>query len=558
MGHDWHKFYPPGVAHDINLDQYSSIAATLEKACEKYADRIALSCLGADLTYRQLDRLASDFASFLQHEVGLKKGDRLAIMLPNIMQFPIAFLAAQKLGVICVNTNPLYTPREMRHQFKDSGAKAIVIIDLFLNNLEQILKDTDIATVITTSVGDQLPAWKGFLVKSVMKLKGLVPAHGLEVTSFKEALRRGGSKKYVKPQIAHDDIALLQYTGGTTGVSKGAMLLQRNVLANMLQIQNCAQGQILDASEVVLTALPLYHIFALTINFLTFLAMGERMVLVPKPIPIENVVKVFNKYPITVMTGVNTLFNALANDPKFAANPPKTLKLALAGGMALQSEVNKRWQKLTGQSIIEGFGLTESSPVTHVNPLSADVRIGSIGLPLASTVAKVVDESGKEVPIGEPGELIVKGPQVMAGYWQRPEETAKTVKDGWLWTGDIAKRDKDGYFYIVDRKKDMILVSGFNVYPNEVEGVLASHPKVLEAAVVGVPDAASGEAVKAFVVPRDKTLTVDELREFCSEQLTGYKRPRHFEFRDSLPKTNVGKILRRELRDEKTVTQTSA
>jgi long-chain acyl-CoA synthetase len=505
-----------------------------------------------------LDRLASDFASFLQHEVGLKKGDRLAIMLPNIMQFPIAFLAAQKLGVICVNTNPLYTPREMRHQFKDSGAKAIVIIDLFLNNLEQILKDTDIATVITTSVGDQLPAWKGFLVKSVMKLKGLVPAHGLEVTSFKEALRRGGSKKYVKPQIAHDDIALLQYTGGTTGVSKGAMLLQRNVLANMLQIQNCAQGQILDASEVVLTALPLYHIFALTINFLTFLAMGERMVLVPKPIPIENVVKVFNKYPITVMTGVNTLFNALANDPKFAANPPKTLKLALAGGMALQSEVNKRWQKLTGQSIIEGFGLTESSPVTHVNPLSADVRIGSIGLPLASTVAKVVDESGKEVPIGEPGELIVKGPQVMAGYWQRPEETAKTVKDGWLWTGDIAKRDKDGYFYIVDRKKDMILVSGFNVYPNEVEGVLASHPKVLEAAVVGVPDAASGEAVKAFVVPRDKTLTVDELREFCSEQLTGYKRPRHFEFRDSLPKTNVGKILRRELRDEKTVTQTSA
>jgi long-chain acyl-CoA synthetase len=378
------------------------------------------------------------------------------------------------------------------------------------------------------------------------------------VIPFKEALRRGGSKKYVKPQITHDDVALLQYTGGTTGLSKGAMLLQRNVLANMLQIQNCAQGQILDASEVVLTALPLYHIFALTINFLTFLAMGERMVLVPKPIPIENVVKIFNKYPITVMTGVNTLFNALANDPKFAANPPKTLKLALAGGMALQSEVNKRWQKLTGQSIIEGFGLTESSPVTHVNPLSADVRIGSIGLPVASTLAKVVDESGKELPIGEPGELIVKGPQVMAGYWQRPEETAKTIKDGWLWTGDIAKRDKDGYFYIVDRKKDMILVSGFNVFPNEVEDVLASHPKVLEAAVVGVPDAASGEAVKAFVVARDKSLTVDELREFCSKQLTGYKRPRHFEFRDSLPKTNVGKILRRELRDEQKVTQTSA
>ena len=549
MGHDWHKFYPAGVAHEINLNQYQSIAHALEKSCEKYADRIALTCLGADLSYRQFNRLASDFASYLEHEVGLKKGDRLAIMLPNIMQFPIAFLAAQKLGVICVNTNPLYTPREMRHQFKDSGVKAIVIIDLFLNNLEEIIKDTDIKTVIATSVGDQLPAWKGMLVKTVMKLKGLIPSHGLKVVGFKDALSEGARKNYTKPDINHDDIAILQYTGGTTGVSKGAMLLQRNVLANMIQIQNCAQGQIVDASEVVLTALPLYHIFALSINFLTFLAMGQRMILVPKPIPIENTVKMFSKYPITVMTGVNTLFNALANDPKFIANPPKTLKIALAGGMALQVEVNKRWERLTGQSIVEGFGLTEASPVTHVNPLSADARVGSIGVPLASTLAKIVDDSGKEVPIGHTGELIVKGPQVMAGYWQRPDETAKSIKDGWLWTGDIARRDADGFFYIVDRKKDMILVSGFNVFPNEVEEVLVSHPKVLEAAVVGVPDPSSGEAVKAFVVARDNSLTVEELQAHCVSQLTGYKRPRYIEFRDSLPKTNVGKILRRELRD---------
>lgn len=557
MGYDWHKFYPAGVAQEIHPDQYPSIAAALEKACKKFGDKIALSCLGADLSYRQLDRMASDFASFLEHEVGLKKGDRFAIMLPNIMQFPIAFFAAQKLGLICVNTNPLYTPREMRHQFIDSGAKAIIIVDMFLNNLEQILPETDIETVISTSIGDQLPVIKGALVKTVMKLKGLIPAHGLKTISFKEALRRGASKAYSKPQINQDDIAILQYTGGTTGVSKGAMLLQRNVIANMLQIQNCAKGQVLEAAETVLTALPLYHIFALSVNFLTFLAMGQRMILVPKPIPISNVVAIFRKYQITVMTGVNTLYNALANDPKFAANPPQSLKIALAGGMALQAEVNKRWQRLTGQPIIEGFGLTESSPVTHVNPLSTDVRIGSIGVPVASTEAKIVDEQGQEVPIGESGELIVKGPQVMAGYWQRPDETAKTIKNGWLWTGDIAKRDKDGFFYIVDRKKDMILVSGFNVFPNEVEGVLVSHPKVLEAAVVGIPDPKSGEAVKAYIVARDKSLTAEELKAFCATQLTGYKRPHSFEFRDTLPKTNVGKILRRELRDSEKLKKTA-
>ncbi|TWW10353.1 long-chain-fatty-acid--CoA ligase [Planctomyces bekefii] len=550
MGHDWHKFYPSNVLNEIDISGWDHIAAAMERACEKFADKIALSCAGTDMNYRQLDRLASHFAAFLQQDLGLKKGDRFAIMLPNIMQFPIAFMAAQKIGLICVNTNPLYTPREMRHQFKDSGAKAIIIVDMFAHNLEQILRETDITSVIVTSIGDQFPLWKGALVGTVMRLKGLIPGFKLEYTSFKEALQIGAKKQYTPVQLDHQDLAILQYTGGTTGVSKGAMLLQSNILSNMAQIQNCARGQIVEGQEVVLTALPLYHVFALAVNFLAFLAMGQRMVLVPKPIPIENLVKVFKKHPITVMTGVNTLFNALINNSDFQSSPPKSLKIALGGAMAVQESVNAAWQKLTGQRIVEGFGLTEASPVTHVNPLNEDMRPGSIGLPVASTEAKVVDENGKEVPHGESGELIIRGPQVMAGYWQKPDETAKTLKNGWLWTGDMARRDQDGFFYIVDRKKDMILVSGFNVFPNEVEEVLASHPKVLEAAVVGVADPNSSEAVKAFVVPKDKSLTIDELRDHCASQLTNYKRPKHFEFRSELPKTNVGKILRRQLRDE--------
>ena len=551
MTHEWFKHYSPVASREIDLRGWPSIAAVLTEACERTPDRTALTCLGTDLSFRELERLASAFAAFLQHDLGLKKGDRLAIMLPNIMQFPIAFFAAQKLGVVCVNTNPLYTPREMRHQFKDSGAKAIVIIDLFTNHLEEILGETAIEHVVVTSVADQLPLFKGLLVRGVLNAKGMIPRHSLKVTPFKTALRLGSSKSFTAPEIRHDDLALLQYTGGTTGVSKGAMLLQRNILANMAQIQNCARGYVQDGQETVLTALPLYHIFALTVNFLAFLAMGQRMVLVPRPIPVENVIKIFAKYPISVMTGVNTLFNALANHPRFKAAPPRHLKIALGGGMAVQEVVNRKWQALTGQPIVEGFGLTESSPVTHVNPLDSTLRIGSIGVPVASTEAKIVDDSGQDVPVGGTGELVVRGPQIMAGYWQRPEETAKVLRDGWLLTGDIGRRDQDGFFYIVDRKKDMILVSGFNVFPNEVEEVLASHPKVLEAAVIGVPDGSSGEAVKAYVVPKDTSLTVEELRAHCAQQLTGYKRPRHFEFRTALPKSNVGKILRRELREEK-------
>ena len=550
MQHDWFNFYPSNVPHDINLENWKSVGEVIEKACAKFGSKTALTCMGANLSYRDLDRYASMFAGYLQKVAGISKGDRVAIMLPNIMQFPIAFLAVQKIGAVCVCTNPLYTPREMRHQFRDSGAKAIVMIDLFMNNLEEIIAETDIKTVVVTSVADQLPLLKGLLVKAVLKAKGVIPKHGLKAIPFKEALSQGANGTYTPVSTAHNDLAILQYTGGTTGVSKGAMLLQKNILANMAQIQAVAKGRVLEGEETVLTALPLYHIFALTVNFLSFLAMGERMILVPRPIPIENVIKIFKKYPISVMTGVNTLFNAMVNHKGFRKSPPKHLKFALGGGMAVQEAVNTQWRELTGQPIIEGFGLTEASPVTHVNPIGGGDRVGSIGIPVPSTFAKVVDESGREVAVGEVGELIVKGPQVMAGYWQRSDETAKILKDGWLWTGDIGRRDMDGFFYIVDRKKDMILVSGFNVYPNEVEGVIATHPKVLEVAVVGVQDATSGEAVKAFVVLKDKTLTEKELKEFCAKQLTNYKRPRFIEFRDELPKTNVGKILRRELRDQ--------
>jgi long-chain acyl-CoA synthetase len=549
MTRPWQKFYPEGVKSEIDISGWKNIASVIESACEKFGDKTALTCLGADLSYRELNTYAENFAAYLQNKVGLKKGDRLAIMLPNVIQFPIAFLAAQKIGVVCVNTNPLYTPREMKHQFNDSGAKAIVIIDLFMNNLEKILAETSIKNVIVTSIGDQLPAWKGFLIGTIMKLKGQIPAHGVSAVPFKTALKEGAGLKYERPEIKKDDIAVLQYTGGTTGVSKGAMLLQNNILANMAQIQNTARYMVEEGEETVLTALPLYHIFALTVNFLSFLAIGQRMILVPKPVPIENTIKIFRKYNITVMTGVNTLFNALANHEDFKNNPPKTLKFALGGGMAVQESVQKKWRAITGKSILEGFGLTEASPVTHVNPADSLIRTNSIGIPVASTLSKVVDESGNEVPVGETGELIIQGPQVMAGYWQRQDETDKCIKNGWLWTGDMARMDSDGYFYIVDRKKDMILVSGFNVFPNEVEDVLASHPKVLEAAVVGIPDEESGEVVKAFVVAKDPSLTIEELKKHCHDQLTGYKRPRQFEFRKELPKTNVGKILRRELRD---------
>lgn len=550
MAFDWLKHYPESIAPEIEIPGDMHIAKQLEETCRHYEDKIALTCMGADLNYRQYDRMATDFAAYLQSHGALEKGDRLAIMLPNIFQFPIAFFGAMKIGVICVNTNPLYTAREMRHQFKDSGAKAIIILDLFLDKLEEIIEDTDIRHVLVTSIGDQLAPWKGFLINSVLKIKGMIPRHSLTVTDFKEALTLGSQSKLNLPEISQDDIAVLQYTGGTTGVSKGAMLTQGNILANLYQLGAWAKPYITKGDEVILTALPLYHIFALSVNFLSLLITGGRMILLPKPVPIKNTVKAFKQYRITVMTGVNTLFNGLNHCQDFQKLAPKDLKIALAGGMALQSAVAKEFENITGTTVIEGFGLTEASPVTHCNPLQGVPPVGSIGLPLPSTEAKILDEQGNEVPVGEVGELCVKGPQVMKGYWQRPDETAKTIKDAWLWTGDMAKRNEEGYFFIVDRKKDMIIVSGFNVYPNEVEDVIASHPDVLEVAVIGTPCAASGEQVKAFVVAKDKSLTEADLMKFCKKNLTAYKRPKSIVFKDELPKTNVGKILRRKLRDD--------
>ncbi len=549
-GHDWTQYYGNDAPTKIDFSAANNIASAIETACLRFANNPALTAMDATLTYRQFDRLATRFAAFLQQEIGLKKGDRMAIMMPNVLQFPIAFFAAQKIGVICVNTNPLYTPREMLHQFSNSGVTAIVIMDLFLDKLEEIVQNTPIKHIISTSIADQLPAWKGFSLRAVMHFKKLIPKHSLKIHSFRRALSSSDGSSLVRPDVTLQDIAVLQYTGGTTGVSKGAMLTHGNILANMQQLRHASWGYIDEGTEVVLTALPLYHIFALTVNLLSFLVLGEHMILVPKPIPISNTVKIFKKYRITVMTGVNTLYNTITHDNEFKKLGVRTIKFALAGGMALQETVSQAWQLITGNRIVEGFGLTESSPVTHVNPLGQIPRAGSIGVPVLGTDAMIVNEKGEPVAPGESGELIVKGPQIMAGYWQRPEETAATVRDGWLWTGDIAKMDDDGYFFIVDRKKDMILVSGFNVYPNEIEGVIASHPKVLEAAVIGLPDTTSGESVYAYVVPKDSSLTVEEVRTLCRDQLTGYKRPRHIELRDSLPKSNVGKILRRELRDE--------
>ena len=549
MNRPWLRHYPATVPTEIDFGHLTSVSDLISQAFSKYQRQPAATCMGTTITYAELEMAVHRFAIFLQTNLGLQKGDRIAIMLPNILQFFIAELAALKIGVICVNTNPLYTPREMLHQFQDSDVRAIVIIDMFANKLEEILSQTSIEHVVITSVADQFPLWKGVFIKQAMRLKKLIPRHRLKSWSFKQALRVGRNATLQPVHTTLDDIAILQYTGGTTGVSKGAMLSHRNILANMLQIQAVTTPVLQRGEETVLTALPLYHIFALSVNFLTFLADGHHMILVPKPMPIENTVKLFQDFKITVMTGVNTLFNALNNSKAFRDVAPKNLKVAIAGGMALQESVNRSFQSITGTPITEGFGLTEASPVTHVNPLGTGNPTGSIGIPLPSTLARIVREDGEDCHPGEVGELVVKGPQVMQGYWLRDDESKKVLRDGWLWTGDMARMDESGFFFIVDRKKDMILVSGFNVYPNEVEEVIASHPKVLEVAVVGVPDKSSGEAVKAVIVAKDKSLDKDELRAYCKERLTGYKCPRQYEFRDALPKSNIGKILRKELRD---------
>ncbi|WP_426689864.1 long-chain-fatty-acid--CoA ligase [Rhodanobacter ginsengiterrae] len=550
----WLEQYPAGVSEQIDVSQYASVPAVLEEAFAAFRDRPAFSSFGRQLSYGQIDEMSRQFAGYLTGELKLGQGDRIAIMMPNVLQYPIALFGALRAGLIVVNTNPMYTARELKHQLEDSGAKAIVVLDNFAGTLQQVVAQTGVMHVITTGIGDLLGFPKGALINFVLKhVKKMVPAYHLpQAMRFRDALARGAAHPLPAVTLTHDDIAFLQYTGGTTGVAKGAMLSHGNMIANMLQASEWIGANAKPGREVIITALPLYHIFSLTANGLVFMRLGGLNWLITNPRDMPGFVKELKKSGFTALTGVNTLFNGLLNTPGFAELDFSKLHLTLGGGMAVQRAVAERWKKTTGCTLAEAYGLTETSPAVCINPLDLKEYNGSIGLPVPSTDVAIWSDEGQPLPTGEVGELMVHGPQVMKGYWQRPDETAKVLgADGWLHTGDIAKMDEHGYFYIVDRKKDMILVSGFNVYPNEVEDVVMEHPGVLEVAAVGVADEHSGEVVKLFVVRKDPQLTEEALKQFCHDRLTGYKRPRQIEFRTELPKSNVGKILRRELRDEK-------
>ncbi|MBK0000164.1 long-chain-fatty-acid--CoA ligase FadD [Erwinia sp. S43] len=548
----WLNRYPADVPAEINADRYRSLIDLFEHAVLRYAEQTAFINMGQSLSYRQLDIRSRAFAAYLQQELGLKKGDRVALMMPNLLQYPIALFGILRAGMTVVNVNPLYTPRELEHQLNDSGASAIVIVSNFAHTLEKVVAKTQVKHVILTRLGDQLSTAKGTLVNFVVKyIKKMVPKYHLPgAISFRQALQRGASLDYTKPDVINDDLAFLQYTGGTTGVAKGAMLTHRNMQANLEQTRATYGSLLKEGQETVVTALPLYHIFALTVNCLLFIDLGGANLLITNPRDIPGLVKELAKYPFTAITGVNTLFNALLNDEGFNKLDFSSLSLSAGGGMAVQKSVAERWEKLTGHYLLEGYGLTECSPLVSVNPYDIQCHNGSIGLPVPSTDVKLVDDEGNEVAPGEPGELCIKGPQVMLGYWQRPDATDEVLKNGWLRSGDIVTVDHEGFLRIVDRKKDMILVSGFNVYPNEIEDVLMLHPKVREAAAIGVPNDVAGESVKICVVKKDASLTKEELIAHCKKYLTGYKVPKIVEFREELPKTNVGKILRRELRDE--------
>lgn len=548
----WLNRYPADVAAEINPDRYQSLVDMFEKATARYADQPAFVNMGEVMTFRKLEERSRAFAAYLQQGLGLQKGDRVALMMPNLLQYPVALFGILRAGMVVVNVNPLYTPRELEHQLNDSGASAIVIVSNFAHTLEKVVDKTQVKHVILTRMGDQLSAAKGTLVNFVVKyVKRLVPKYHLpDAISFRSALQHGYRLQYIKPEILNADLAFLQYTGGTTGVAKGAMLTHRNMLANLEQVRAAYSPLLFERKELVVTALPLYHIFALTMNCLLFIEIGGQNLLITNPRDIPGLVKELAKYPFTAMTGVNTLFNALLNNKEFQQLDFSSLHLSAGGGMPVQHAVAERWEKLTGRFLLEGYGLTECAPLVSANPHDMDYHSGSIGLPVPSTEVKLIDDEGEEVAPGEPGELCVKGPQVMLGYWQRPDATDEILQDGWLRTGDIAVMDEEGFMRIVDRKKDMILVSGFNVYPNEIEDVVMQHSGVLEVAAVGVPSGASGEAVKIFVVKKDPSLTEESLIVFCRRHLTGYKVPKLVEFREELPKSNVGKILRRELRDE--------
>ena len=547
----WLKNYPEGVPEHIDLDGYRSIVDLLDQSCTKYKDRMAYHNMGAELTYAELDYLTRNFAASLQN-MGLQPGERIALMMPNILQYPVALFGALRAGLVIVNTNPMYTARELRHQLVDAGAKAIVVVENFASVLESVRDDVPLEHIITTGVGDLLNFPKSLLVNFVLRyVKKTIPAWNLPGSEkFQDVLDKG-KKLPLKPvNITFEDIAFLQYTGGTTGVAKGAMLTHRNIVANLLQSRAWLAQIEGETHETIITALPLYHIFALTANCLTFLYLGGSNILISDPRDMPGFIKKLGRHPFTAITGVNTLFNTMLNTEGFSDLDFSNLKMTLGGGMAVQKAVAEHWKEVTGVPLIEAYGLTETSPAACINPVTLEEYNGYIGLPISSTEGAIKDENGEFLPVGEPGELCIRGPQVMKGYWQRPEATEEVIDaDGWLHTGDIAIMTEDGYFKIVDRKKDMILVSGFNVYPNEIEDVVALHPKVLEVAAVGMPDEKSGEVVGLFIVKKDPTLTEDEVKAFCKENLTGYKRPRYVEFMEDLPKSNVGKILRRELRD---------
>lgn len=549
----WFSHYDSWVPQEIDVNEYKSINHIIRDSFKKFEDRPSFHCMGKGYTYGELQELSERFASYLQNEMGLKKGDRIAMMMPNILQYPIALFGILRAGLIVVNVNPLYTERELEHQLKDSGAETIIIFANSAHTLESILPNTPIKNIIITEIGDMLGFPKSLIVNSVIKyVKKMVPSYNLpNAISFKDVLAGGNAKKFQEVECTHDDTAFLQYTGGTTGVSKGAILTHKNIVANMLQARAWIKGYLEEGKEIIITPLPLYHIFSLTANCFIFSSIGAQNILITNPRDIPGFVKELKKWKFSAFTGVNTLFNGLLNNEDFQTVDFSSLKIALGGGMAVQKAVAEEWKKVTSTPLIEAYGLTETSPAACINPLTMKDYNGNIGLPIPSTdVCIKGDDSDENLPTGERGEICIKGPQVMKGYYNRDDETTKVMtSDGFFRTGDIGIMNENGYFKIVDRKKDMILVSGFNVYPNEVEDAVVMHPKVLEVAAVAKKDDCSGEVVKIFVVKKDPSLTEEDLNAFCKENLTGYKRPKHIEFRDELPKSNVGKILRKELRE---------
>lgn len=554
MEKPWLRSYPKNMPETINPDDFSSIADLFSRSCEKFNDKKAVSNMGASLTYQELDHKTKNFAAYLQQSLGLKKGDRIAIMLPNSLQYFVTLFGALRAGLVVVNVNPLYTPRELTHQLKDAEVESIVVMANFAHTLEKSLPNLKIKNIIVTQLGDLFSFPKKQLINFVVKyVKKLVPSYHLpNVISFNAALEAGAALSFEPVALSHDDLAFLQYTGGTTGLAKGAMLTHKNIIANTLQAVSWTDGHMNEGAEVIIAPLPLYHIFSLMVSCFLSTYLGEESVLITNPRDIPGMLKELNNHNFTTLIGINTLYNALLNNPGFNDVDWSTLKIAIAGGTATSPAIASKWAERTGVHILEGYGLTETSPIISINRFDATEFSGNIGLPLPSTDVDIKDDAGTSLPLGEVGELCVKGPQVMKGYWQHPEETKSAfTDDGWLRTGDMAKLDESGHIHIVDRKKDMILVSGFNVYPNEIESVLMSHPGVLEAVVVGMPSDDTGEAVRAIIVKKDPALTEKALYEFCKTQLTNYKRPRVIEFRDELPKTPIGKILRRELRDEK-------